>query len=189
MAQGTGRGLWSKLVMLSKDEQSYLARQPRRLKVPQRMAKRRLVILLCADGWSDSEATGEASVCLRCVGTWRRRFQKCQLDGLFDRSRSATPPVCDLGKVKEVVNMTFREKSATATHWSRRSMTREIGVLQATVGRIWKAHRTQYFSLSTDDEFPEKITDMVGLYFTPLINATVLTIDENPRIRAFSRSQ
>ena len=58
------------------------------------------------------------------------------------------------------------------TQWSRRSMAKEMGIGQDSVGRIWrtfgvKPHVVRGFKLSKDPMFAEKVRDIVGLYLAP----------------------
>ena len=51
-------------------------------------------------------------------------------------------------------------------------MAKEVGVHPTTISRIWRAHglqpyRIEYFKLSTDPHFVEKLRDVVGLYVDP----------------------
>src|SRR5215203_1015259 len=64
----------------------------------------------------------------------------------------------------------------------------------STVGRIWRAfglrpHRSEYFKLSPDPQFIEKVRDIVGLYMNPPDHAVVLCVDEKPQIQALERTQ
>jgi transposase len=64
----------------------------------------------------------------------------------------------------------------------------------ATIQRIWDAnglqpHRTKTFKLSTDKQFVEKLTDVVGLYLNPPDKALVLCVDEKSQIQALDRTQ
>ena len=80
-----------------------------------------------------------------------------------------------------------------ATHWSTRSMAREVGLNQSAVHRIWKAfglqpHRQETWKLSKDPLFVAKVRDVVGLYLDPPEKALVLCVDEKSQIQALDRS-
>ena len=73
-------------------------------------------------------------------------------------------------------------------------MARAQGLSPATVQRIWSAHglqphRVKTFKLSTDPQFVEKLTDVVGLYLNPPDKAVVLCVDEKSQIQALDRTQ
>ena len=68
------------------------------------------------------------------------------------------------------------------------------GVSQSTVSRIWrtfglKPHLIEYFNISTDPNFTEKVRDVVGLYLSPPDAALVLCVDEKTQIQALDRTQ
>ena len=94
----------------------------------------------------------------------------------------------------EIVRKTLEEKPADATHWSCRLMAKEVGVHPTTISRIWRAHglqphRIEYFKLSTDPHFVEKLRDVVGLYVDPPERAVVFAFDEKSQIQALDRTQ
>ena len=73
-------------------------------------------------------------------------------------------------------------------------MAAEQGVSPASVQRIWDAHglephRTRKYKLSTDKQFVEKLTDVVGLYLNPPDKALVICVDEKSQIQALDRTQ
>lgn len=80
-----------------------------------------------------------------------------------------------------------------ATHWSTRSMAREVGLTQSAVLRIWRAfglqlHRQEAWKLSKDPQFVAKVRDVVGLYLDPPERAVMLCLDEKSQIRALDRT-
>ena len=67
-------------------------------------------------------------------------------------------------------------------------MARAQGVSPATVQRIWdanglKPHRVKTFKLSRDQQFVDKLTDIVGLYLNPPDKALVLCMDEKSHLQ------
>jgi transposase len=97
-------------------------------------------------------------------------------------------------KVEEVVVKTLEAMPKDATHWSTRSLAKQIGISPASVGRIWAAFglqpwRSETFKLSTDPLFVEKVKDIVGLYLDPPERAVVLAVDEKSQIQALNRFQ
>ena len=91
------------------------------------------------------------------------------MDGLYDeprpggrRARSATT------RSQPRSAKTLETLPSGATHWSLRTMAKEIGHAPSTVHRIWSAfglqpHRVETFKLSSDPLFVEKVRDIVGL--------------------------
>jgi transposase len=96
-------------------------------------------------------------------------------------------------KVEEVIVKTLETTPKDATHWSTRSMAKEVGLNQSAVHRIWRAfglqpHRQETWKLSKDPQFIEKVRDVVGLYLDPPERAVVLCVDEKSRIQALDRT-
>jgi hypothetical protein len=97
-------------------------------------------------------------------------------------------------QVAAVVAKTLESTPKNATHWSTRSMAKEMGLSQSSVSRIWLAfglqpHRSETFELSTDPYFVDKVHDVVGLYLDPPERALVFCVDEKSQIQALDRSQ
>jgi transposase len=111
-----------------------------------------------------------------------------------DAPRPGRRPKISQNKVDEIIDKTLRTKPKGATHWSTRSLAKEVGVSRATVQRIWRSHRLQphrerSFKLSSDPDFNEKVRDVVGLYMSPPDKAAVICMDEKSGIQALDRSQ
>jgi transposase len=90
--------------------------------------------------------------------------------------------------------MTTRQQPSNATHWSTRTMAAAVGISEASVRRIWRAHglkphRVETFKISNDPAFAEKLEDIVGLYLNPPEHALVLCVDEKSQIQALDRTQ
>ncbi len=85
-------------------------------------------------------------------------------------------------------------KPKNATHWSTRTLAKELGTSKETVRRVWrdnglKPHLAKTFKLSNDLQFTEKLVDVVGLYVNPPEHARVLSVDEKSQMQALDRTQ
>lgn len=163
---------------------------------PTSVVQRANIILMAADGESNSEIARRLGVSRPTINLWRERFEGEGVDALADIKRPVTRSDVALApaKVDAIVDATLHRKPTGATHWSCRSMAKAFGVSPASVQRIWNAHglqphRTKTFKLSTDPRFREKLTDVVGLYLNPPDKAIVLCVDEKSQIQALDRTQ
>jgi transposase len=160
-----------------------------------RLVQRAQVLLLAADGVSNSEISEVARVSRPTVLAWRAQFEKDGLAGFGEvaKGRGPKPSISD-EKVAEIVDLTLHSEPEGETHWSCRSMASKVGVSSASVQRIWSArglkpHLVKSFKLSNDRHFEEKLIDVVGLYLNPPDQAVVLCMDEKSQIQALDRTQ
>src|ERR1022692_1391322 len=114
--------------------------------------------------------------------------------GAERRAPAGRKPTIGARLTKRGVTMTTRQQPANATHWSTRTMAAAVGISEASVRRIWRAHglkphRVEAFKISNDPAFAEKLEDIVGLYLNPPEHALVLCADEKSQIQALDRTQ
>ena len=181
-------------IVLNEAERELLLAWTRRRKTAQALAMRSQVVLACADGIENKVVAARLRVTPQTVSKWRNRFAEQRLDGLLDAPRAGAPRTIDDATVDAVIARTLESVPKNATHWSTRSMAREMGMSQTAVTRIWRAfglqpHRQETFKLSTDPQFVDKVRDIVGLYLSPPTHAVVLCVDEKSQIQALDRTQ
>jgi transposase len=178
---------------ITPEEQETLERWTRRPQTAQALAQRARVLLLCAEGKTNTVVSREAGLSKQAVGKWRARFLAHRLDGLLDEPRpGASRKIAD-ADVERVLTLTLGTTPLDATHWSTRSMARRAGLSQSAISRIWRAfalqpHRTESFQLSKAPLFIEKVRDIVGLYLAPPEKALVLCVDEETQVQALDRT-
>ena len=181
-------------IELTASEREQLESWSRRLTTARALAERSRIVLLVADGLRTGEVADRLGVHRNTVAKWRRRFLAERLDGLVDEPRPGQPRTITDQKVDEVITKTLESTPKNATHWSTRSMAKEVGLNQTAVHRIWNAfglqpHRAETFKLSKDPQFVAKVRDVVGLYLNPPERAVVLCVDEKSQIQALDRTQ
>lgn len=179
---------------LADTERESLQSWARRPKSAQALALRARMILICAEGNTNTQVAHKLQVRIQTVGKWRQRFVDRRLDGLLDEPRPGTPRKVSDAEVERVLTMTLESIPKDATHWSTRSLASASGLSRSTVNRIWRAfalqpHRSETFKLSKDPLFIEKVRDIVGLYLNPPDRALVLCVDEKSQIQALDRTQ
>jgi transposase len=153
---------------LSDDERAQLEAWARRRTSAQALAQRSRIVLLAAAGLKNTAIAERLGVSRNMAMTWRKRFAEQRLDGLLDEPRPGRPRTISDEQVEEVIIKTLETTPKDATHWSTRSMAREVGLTQSAVLRIWNAfglqpHRTETWKLSKDPQFIDKVRDVVGL--------------------------
>src|SRR4051794_1598402 len=180
-------------IELDDDERVQLTSWARRRTSAQALALRSRIVLLAADGLNNSEIAQRLGVQRPMVRKWRGRFAEHRLDGLTDEPRPGRPRTITDEEVEAVVIKTLESTPKDATHWSTRSMAREVGLTQSAVLRIWQAfglqpHRQDTWKLSKDPQFIDKVRDVVGIYLNPPERAVVLCVDEKSQIQALDRT-
>lgn len=181
-------------IELTGAEQQELVRLSRKRTGAQGLAFRARIVLKAAEGTTNLRIAEQLETTRMTVAKWRNRFAELRLDGLLDEPRPGRPREIGDDKIEEIVERTLHSRPRGATHWSRRTLAKELGVSPATVNRVWRAfglqpHRSETFSLSNDPMFIEKVRDVVGLYMSPPKNAVVLCVDEKSQIQALDRTQ
>ena len=130
-------------IVLSDRERVELERRVRRRKSSHGAARRARIVLLAADGLSNTAIAEKLGVSRRTVGLWRCRFAEKRVCGLDDEPRPGAPRRIGDDKIAEVVTRALETTPDDATHWSRRSMARATGISATTVHRIWGAFGLQ----------------------------------------------
>jgi transposase len=179
-------------LVLREGDREELTRWSRSTAIRAGLAQRARIVLLAADGWSNTAIAEAVSVTRPTVLTWRGRYRAEGLDGLDDADRSGRPRVIDHAAI---VSATLTKPPAKygVTHWSSRLLGRHLKLGNTTVARAWREYgvqpwRLETFKFSTDPELVAKVTDVVGLYLNPPENAIVLCVGEKSQIQALERT-
>jgi transposase len=157
------------------------------------LAQRARIVLLAAEGLSNTAIAERVGVSRPTVIGWRSRYGQRGVKGLFDEPRSGRPRRIDHRAIV-AATLAAPPKKLGVTHWSSRLLADRLGIGNATVARAWRDYgiqpwRTETFKFSTDPELVAKVTDVVGLYLAPPENAIVLCVDEKSQIQALDRTQ
>jgi transposase len=151
--------------------------------------------LAAAEGRQNKEIAADVGCTRGIVGKWRNRFAAKRLAGIEqDAPRPGRPSPKRTEWTRKILETTTQEKPSAATHWSTRTLAKELGVSRSRVHRVWRAHglkphRVKTFKVSNDPQFAEKVRDVVGLYLNPPEHAIVLSVDEKSQIQALDRTQ
>ena len=156
------------------------------------LAQRARIVLLAADGVSNTTIADTVGVSRPTVIGWRDRYAAHGLAGLEDEPRSGRPRTIDHRRIV-TATLTPPPKRLGVTHWSTRLLARHLNISDATVAKAWREYRIQpwraeSFRFSTDPLLVGKVVDVVGLYLNPPENAVVLCVDEKSQIQALDRT-
>ena len=128
-------------IVLEAAEKSELTALTRKHGAPQALAERARIVLAAAAGLNNKEIAAKVGVCAATVGTWRNRFAESRMDGLYDEPRPGAPREIGDDEIAATIRKTLETRPKGATHWSLRSMAKEIGHAPSTVHRIWQRLR------------------------------------------------
>src|SRR5271163_2008467 len=134
-------------------------------------AQRARIVLLAADGVSNTEIASRTGVSRPTVIAWRARYEVSGISGLVDRPRSGRPRRLDHGDIVSAT-LTPPPPKLAVTHWSSRLLADHLGISFSAVAKAWREYgiqpwRSETFKFSTDPELVAKVTDVVGLYLDP----------------------
>jgi transposase len=181
-------------IELTEEERSELLALTQRKKTAQQIAARARVVLACASEDDNKDIAVRLGVSRQMVCRWRGRFAEGGIAALYDEPRPGAPKTISDKMVEKVVVATLESTPKGETHWSTRSMAKNVGLSHGTIAKIWHAfglqpHRSETFKLSKDPLLIPKVRDIVGLYMNPPDHAVVLCVDEKSQIQALNRTQ
>ena len=180
-------------LVLREGDREELSRLTRSSSVRAGLAQRARIVLLAADGVSNTRDRGAG----RGVAAHGDRVAgsvsgQRGLAGLEDEQRPGRPRSIDHAAIV-TATLSPPPKKLGVTHWSTRLLARHLGISDATVATAWRDYgvkpwRVESFRFSTDPELVAKVVDIVGLYLAPPENAIVLSVDEKSQIQALDRT-
>lgn len=181
--------------VVTEEQRATLESWARGRSTPARLVERSKIVLASAKGLTLREIADEVGCGFKTAHLWKTRFDALGVAGIEkDAPRGGRPRSVPDSVVRTIVKKTTQSKPVGSTHWSTRTLGKEVGVSKETVRRVWrehglKPHLTRTFKLSNDPEFAEKVEDIVGLYVNPPERALVLSVDEKSQIQALDRTQ
>jgi len=188
----TGRP--AKDLVVSPEDRVQLESISRSQSLPAALVRRAQMILLMADGETNSAVARRFHVSRPTVTMWRTRYREAGIAGLHNELKPGRPRSTGDEQIAALIHTALKARPQGKTHWSRRSLAEASGLSSTTVHRYLtlfgvQPHRTRSFKLSTDPFFIEKVRDIVGLYLNPPEHALVLCVDEKSQVQALERTQ
>ena len=161
----------------------------------QRVARRCSLLLLAHQGVANQSIAQQLNVSRPTILALRAAFTRdgmAAVTGIRKRKRRGSILTPDLEQ--KILDTTLKTRPGDgSTHWSVRTLARQLRISRTIVHRVWQRHdvqphRVERFKLSNDPHFEEKVRDIVGLYLNPPDRALVLCVDEKSQIQALDRT-
>jgi putative transposase len=181
-------------IKLSETERTELQSLARSRALPAALVRRARIVLMSAEGESNSAIAQALGISKPTVGVWRKRFLLRGIAGMYGEKPSGRPRTYEDEQVASLMRRALTSRPKDATHWSTRGFAKVNGVSKSSVQRYFalfgiQPHRSKSFKLSNDPFFVEKVRDIAGLYLNPPDKALVLCVDEKSQIQALERTQ
>ncbi len=127
-------------IKLNEEERKTLERWSRGRSIPARRALRAKIVLMAADGMMNKDIQAALATDAQTVKRWRNRFAEQGLEGMIkDAPRGGRKPAAREKMASKIIRKTTQEKPNNATHWSTRTLAKELGTSHSMVQRVWKA--------------------------------------------------
>jgi len=135
------------------------------------LAQRARIVLMSAEGLTNTEIARRTGATRPTVINWRNRYASGGISALGDLPRPGRPPAVD---ELEVVATTLADGGRPPAHlgasqWSSRLLGQHLGISFATVSRIWRKwgiqpEHVETFTLGSDLQRQAQVRDISGLY-------------------------
>src|SRR5215469_8808092 len=138
------------LLTLTAEEKQELERWAQSRTLPAGDVFRARLILALAAGKRYREMEKSLGTSAPTIARWRKRFEQRRLDGLEGLHRGSRPQVATATVQARVVRRVQQKPGDGSTHWSCRTLARELGLSKSTVQRILaqarlKPHRLERY--------------------------------------------
>jgi len=182
-------------LVLSASQKAELESLARNGNTTQKVALRCRLLLLAHRGVANQSIAEQLNLSRPTVLALREAYTRkglAAITGIRRRTRPGSVLTPELEQ--KILDSTLKTRPGDgSTHWSVRTMARQLGISRTIVHRVWQRHdvqphRVERFKLSNDPRFEEKVRDIVGLYSNPPERALVLCVDEKSQIQALDRT-
>ncbi|MEV7239076.1 helix-turn-helix domain-containing protein [Streptomyces sp. NPDC051020] len=162
---------------------------------PAGLVRRARIVLLAADGVSNTEIAAALRISRPTVLKWRARYEESGIASLGDLPRPGRPSTVDevAVLVATLADGGTPPARLRAPYWSSRLLAGELGIAHSTVSRVWRKwgvqpRRPESFHLAAVPPLrPGAQHGVVGVCLTPPWNAVVLRADDQSGSRAEER--
>ena len=128
-------------IRLNEEVRRKLERQARGRSTEARVVVRSRIVLLAGDGLQNKQIAAILKVTPRMVNLWRGRFLEQGIEGLLkDAPRPGRVPAISREVTWALISKTTQSAPVNATHWSTRTMAKEMNISKESVARIRRAN-------------------------------------------------
>jgi transposase len=108
------------------------------LQTSARLTLRARIVLLAADGQTNQEIACQLGASRKTVSLWRRRFLKGRLAGIERESPRSKRKSKVYEATARLILRKMKEQPANTTHWTTRSLAKELKISPSLVHRVWQ---------------------------------------------------
>lgn len=187
------------VIVLGKRRRKRLERIVARASAPQHLVLRAKIVLAAWRREANAKIARDLRVCVDTVRTWRRRFRREGIPGLFDRPRPGRPPVYGISDQLLIVATATQVPPEVDSQWTQRGLAEylhePLGVSVSQIGRILasfdvKPHRVRgWLNRPADPAFHTKAQAVCQLYLDPPADTVLFSVDEKTCMQATSRKR
>jgi len=187
------------VIVCGKRRRKRLERIVAQASAPQNLVLRAKIVLAAWRRDSNAKIARDLRVCVDTVRTWRRRFRREGIPGLFDRPRPGRPPVYGIAEQLLIVATVTQQRPEIDAQWTHRGIAEHlhasVGISVSQIGRILdsfdvKPHRVRgWLNRPADPAFHTKAQAVCRLYLHPPADTVLLSVDEKTCMQARSRKR
>lgn len=187
------------VIVCGKRRRKRLERIVAQASAPQNLVLRAKIVLAAWRRDSNAKIARDLRVCVDTVRTWRRRFRREGIPGLFDRPRPGRPPIYGIAEQLLIVATVTQQRPEIDAQWTHRGIAEHlhepVGISVSQVGRILasfdvKPHRVRgWLNRPADPAFHTKAQAVCALYLDPPADTVLLSVDEKTCMQARSRKR
>jgi transposase len=187
------------VIVLGQRRQQRLEAIVAKATAPQRLVLRAKIVLAAWRREANAKIARELGICEDTVRTWRGRFRREGMPGLFDRPRSGRPPVYGIEDQLLIVATLTQQTPDTDSHWTHRALAeylaKPLGICTSQIGRILasldlKPHRVRgWLNRPADPAVHTKAQAVCRLYLDPPADTVPFSVDEKTAMQAKSHKR
>jgi transposase len=187
------------VIVVGKRRRKRLERITARASSPQQLVLRAKIVLAAWRRQPNAKIARDLGICVDTVRTWRHRFRREGIPGLFDRPRSGRPLVYGIQSQLLIVATVTQQTPEVDSHWTHQALAdylhEPLGISVSQIGRILasldvKPHRVRgWLNRPADPQFHTKAQAVCALYLHLPPDTVLFSVDEKTAMHARSRKR